>query len=156
MIVLVGGAEQPGAAIVEYLNKANFNDLVIVHDHKDESVLNSLSGNRFTKKIRYKEISRFLEANQLHVQFMVVVSESGLVDTNEIWDACIKWGIPLIVVSKEQTGFNKLVKINAKQPFYWSILHYRNESEEQVPKMVLHLMEHRKESAVHYLTNLAV
>ncbi|POY39222.1 hypothetical protein C3K47_01635 [Solitalea longa] len=156
MIVLIGGAEQPGIQIVDCLNKANFNDLVIVHDPKDESSAASLVGKRFSKKIRFKEINRFLLANHLHVQFIVVSAVNDEIQSEEIWNASAKLGIPIIVIAKGHTAFAEMITKEIKQPFYWSILRYTDENVGLVPKMVLHLMEHRKESAVHDLTNLAV
>ncbi|UKJ08195.1 hypothetical protein [Solitalea lacus] len=156
MIILIGGAEQTGAEIVSFLNTANFNDLVIVHDHKSELENEQLVGKRYTKKIRYKETSRFLAANQLHVQFVIVTSEKGIDYAEDIWNACIKWGIPLIFASKTESKFDELISINSKQPFYWASVRYSEKNSALLPKLVLHLMENRKQPIQIDLNNEAI
>ena len=90
MIIVVGGAEQPGTDLVSALNAENFNDLVIVLDHKNEESAANLVGKRLSKKIRYKELTRFLDVNQLHTQFVIVTSKDGFDQAEHIWNTCIK------------------------------------------------------------------
>ncbi|AFD09149.1 Rossmann-fold NAD(P)-binding domain-containing protein [Solitalea canadensis] len=154
MIVLVGGAGQPGDNLVTALNAANFNDLVIVFDHKNDKGASSLNGKRFTKKIRYKELTRFLDVNQLHVQFVIVTSTDGFQQAEPIWNTCIQWGLPLIVASTEKTAFDDLADKSELKPYYWSIIKYNEKDITELPRAILERMHDRKQPGVYELAGV--
>ena len=154
MIIVVGGAEQPGTDLVSALNAENFNDLVIVLDHKNEESAANLVGKRLSKKIRYKELTRFLDVNQLHTQFVIVTSKDGFDQAEHIWNTCIKWGFPLVVASAERTHFDDLAEKSESKPYYWSILKYSDKEVNELPAAIIQRMRNRKESGVYELASV--
>jgi hypothetical protein len=143
MILLLGAAETKNIGLVTYFNEENINDLVIVADHKDPISLSNLSGKRFSKRIRFTELERFIDNNQKHIQFIIVTSELDN-QAELIWDKCVEWGIPLIVVDSKATKFDTLVKEKSKQPFYWALL--KEDLREDIYKTINFLTRNRKQS----------
>src|SRR2546428_1876084 len=124
MIILVGGAGIAGSFLASKLNSENFNDLVIADEHTDPERIKNLEGKRYSKKIKYKELSRFLSVNQLHIQFVIVTEEVSKELAQSIWGHCLEFGFPLIVLERrDQSAFENLTSSEkGQQPYFWSIV----------------------------------
>ncbi|SMO40061.1 hypothetical protein [Solitalea koreensis] len=151
MIVIVGGAGLAGSNLVLKLNTENFNDIVIADDYTDLEKKQHLLSKRFSKKIKYQELPRFLTVNQLHVQLVVVTEEVSTELAKGIWNSCLAFGLPLLVLEKGiQSTFEEISKAESRKPYFWSIV--KTENIQQVAlatESLFFLMKERRSSGVY-------
>lgn len=122
MIVVTGAAGFIGSAWVSRLNKENFKDIVLVDDFtKPEKAVN-LTGKKFSAQIPRNEFFFWLDKNHKFVQFIFhigartdttefnksVFDELNFNYSKNVWNACVKYGLPLIYASSAATyGFGE-------------------------------------------------
>ena len=169
MIVVTGAEGFIGSALAEGLNQAGFLDLVLVDDFSTGVRSTNLAGKLFTEKVERTHFHDWLTKNEQHVQFIfhigartdttekneAVFKELNLDYTRELWNQCIKYGIPMVYASSAATygngengytddesrlhwlkpmnpyghsknEFDKWAVSQSKQPYFWAGLKFFN------------------------------
>ena len=117
MIVVTGGAGFIGSCLIGKLNREGFEDIVAVDDFSDEKKLPNLSNKSLTEKIDRLAFFDWLHDNEKLVQFVFhlgartdtaemnenIFRELNLEYSQNIWRACINYGLPLIYASSGAT-----------------------------------------------------
>lgn len=169
MIVITGAAGFIGSIMTGKLNREGFLDLVLVDDFSRKDKASNYSEKKYTEKVDRDEFFRWLDKNHRFVQFIVHLG--ARTDTTEfdktifdnlnfgysvkIWEACVKYGLPLIYASSAATygdgkqGFNddqelipalkalnpygesknefdKWALIQIRKPFFWAGIKFFN------------------------------
>jgi len=117
MIVVTGAAGFIGSVMTGKLNQEGFLDLVLVDDFNREDKVRNYSERKYTEKVERNEFFRWLDHNHRFVQSIVHLG--ARTDTTEfdksvfdrlnfgysvkIWEACVKYGLPLIYASSAAT-----------------------------------------------------
>ena len=120
MIIITGAAGFIGSALVAYLNEQRYFDLVLVDDFSKSKKDGNLKGKQFTQKVERTEFLPWLEKNQRMVQFVFhlgartdtaetntkIFDEFNLEYSKNVWNACVKFGLPLVFASSAATYGN--------------------------------------------------
>ena len=117
MIIITGAAGFIGSVMTGKLNRERFIDLVLVDDFSREDKIPNYSERKYTEKVDRDEFFRWLDHNHRFVQFIVHLG--ARTDTTEfdksvfdrlnfgysvkVWEACVKYGLPLIYASSAAT-----------------------------------------------------
>lgn len=170
MIVVTGAAGFIGSALVGELLKQGWADIVAVDDFSYPQKAPNLEGKKLTAKVERNEFFPWLEKNQKLVQFIfhlgartdttefdtTVFDELNVRYSQQMWEACVKFAIPLVYASSGATYGNgelgygdtddtlpqRLVPLNPygesknnfdiwalaqeRQPFFWAGLKFFN------------------------------
>jgi len=169
MIVVTGAAGFIGSVMTGKLNRERFLDLVIVDDFSREDKIPNYSERKYTEKVDRNEFFRWLDHNHRFVQFIIHLG--ARTDTTEfdktifdrlnlgysvkVWEACVKYGLPLIYASSAATygdgksgyddnhelipalkalnpygesknEFDTWVLVQARKPFFWAGIKFFN------------------------------
>jgi len=117
MIVVTGAAGFIGSVMTGKLNRERFLDIVLVDDFKRKDKVLNYSDRKYTEKVDRDEFFSWLDKNQRFVQFIVHLgarTDTAEFDKNiferlnygysvRIWEACVKYGLPLIYASSAAT-----------------------------------------------------
>jgi len=120
MIIITGAAGFIGSALVSYLNEQRYFDLVLVDDFSKSRKDDNLKGKQFSQKVERTEFFTWLEKNQRMVQFVFhlgartdtaetntkIFDELNVDYSKNVWDACVKFGLPLVYASSAATYGN--------------------------------------------------
>jgi len=120
MIIITGAAGFIGSALVSYLNEQRYFDLVLVDDFSKSRKDDNLKGKQFSQKVERTEFFPWLEKNQRMVQFVFhlgartdtaetntkIFDELNVDYSKNVWDACVKFGLPLVYASSAATYGN--------------------------------------------------
>jgi ADP-L-glycero-D-manno-heptose 6-epimerase len=117
MIVITGAAGFIGSVMTGKLNREGFLDLILVDDFSREDKTPNYSDRRYTERVDRDGFFSWLENNHRFVQFIVHLG--ARTDTTEfdksvfdrlnfgysvkVWEACLKYGLPLIYASSAAT-----------------------------------------------------
>ncbi|MBO9702504.1 MAG: ADP-glyceromanno-heptose 6-epimerase [Sporocytophaga sp.] len=117
MMVVTGAAGFIGSCLISKLNAENFNYIVAVDDFSNEEKNKNLVGKKIQEKVHRDEFFNWLDKNYEHVEFIFHIG--ARTDTTEfnkeifdklnveysqkIWNACIKYQIPLVYASSAAT-----------------------------------------------------
>jgi ADP-L-glycero-D-manno-heptose 6-epimerase len=134
MIVITGAAGFIGSNMVAKLNAEGYIDLILVDDFSIEIKFNNLQNKNYSEKIDREDFFSWLDKNYQQVDFIFHIG--ARTDTTEfnreifnklnlgysklMWNACLKYNIPLIYASSAATygmgefGFNDDHEIIAK------------------------------------------
>lgn len=169
MIVITGGAGFIGSVLIASLNMERYTDIVVVDDFASEVKCRNLGGKIFREKVERFSFFDWLDRNEKQVQLVFhigaksattgfdqsVYLEYNLEYSKKVWNACVKYGLPLIYASSAATygmgefgyddshelipllkplnwygesknDFDKWVLLQEKKPFYWAGLKYFN------------------------------
>ncbi len=169
MIVITGAAGFIGSYVVGRLNSEGFNDLVLVDDFSKTEKNRNLQAKVFTSKVKRTQFFDWLRQNHRFVQFVVhigartdttefnkaIFDELNLGYTQQTWNLCVEFGLPLIYASSAATygdgalgykddhdlcfklkplnpygdsknDFDKWALQQEKQPFFWAGLKFFN------------------------------
>jgi ADP-L-glycero-D-manno-heptose 6-epimerase len=169
MIIITGAEGFIGSCLVARLNELGFNDLVLVDDFTTGDRAKNLVGKKFSIKVHRKELFDWLDANEKLVQFIFhigartdttekdqqVFKELNLDFSTRLWNACVKYGLPLVYASSaatygdggfgyddDENGLSKLQPMNpygisknefdkwavsqSDKPFFWAGLKFFN------------------------------
>jgi ADP-L-glycero-D-manno-heptose 6-epimerase len=169
MIVVTGAAGFIGSVMTGKLNRERFLDLVIVDDFSREDKIPNYSERKYTEKVDRDEFFGWLDHNHRFVQFIVHLG--ARTDTTEfdktvfdrlnigysikVWEACVKYGLPLIYASSAATygdgkqgydddhrlipglkalnpygesknEFDKWALVQPRKPFFWAGIKFFN------------------------------
>ena len=116
MIVVTGAAGFIGSCLVSHLNKKGYQDLVLVDHFGDEEKALNLEGKNF-EKVERNDFMSWLEINHQLVQFIFhigartdttefdvnIFNELNLDYSKNVWNACVKYGLPLVYASSAAT-----------------------------------------------------
>ena len=117
MIVVTGAAGFIGSVMVGKLNNKGFTDIVPVDDFSREDKNLNLANKAIREKVDRTIFFEWLKKNYQDVDFifhlgartdttefdMSVFDELNLNYSKEMWDACVKYGIPLVYASSAAT-----------------------------------------------------
>lgn len=169
MIVITGAAGFIGSCLVAKLNELGFNDLVLVDDFSNKKKESNYINKKYTKLVERKEFFSWLEENNEWVQFIFhlgartdttefnksIFDELNLTYSKDVWNASVKFGLPLIYASSAATyglgelgyiddhkivpnlvplnpygdsknDFDKWVLTQEKNPFFWAGIKFFN------------------------------
>ncbi len=117
MIVVTGAAGFIGSVLVSRLNKENFKDIILVDDFSKTEKASNLENKIFTAKVDRKDFFTWLNDNHKFVQFIFhigartdttefdksIFDELNFNYSQNIWKACVEFGLPLIYASSAAT-----------------------------------------------------
>ncbi len=169
MIIVTGAAGFIGSCLVTRLNQDRFNDLILVDDFSHPDKMKNLEGKRFSQLVDRKEFFTWLDKNENQVQFIFhigartdttefnkdIFDELNLGYTQELWNKCVQYGLPLVYASSAATyglgelgyrddeslipqlkplnpygdsknDFDKWALTQEKKPYFWAGLKFFN------------------------------
>jgi ADP-L-glycero-D-manno-heptose 6-epimerase len=117
MIVVTGAAGFIGSFLVGELLDRGYADIVAVDDFSRPDKLGNLEGKGLSKRIDRREFLSWLDANEKLVQFIfhlgaktdttlfdkTVFDELNVHYSQQVWERCVKYGIPLVYASSAAT-----------------------------------------------------
>lgn len=117
MIVVTGAAGFIGSVLVGKLNENKQKDIVLVDDFSDSSKTRNLENKSFITKIDRENFFPWLEENHQKVNFifhigarsattefdLAILNKLNLFYTQQMWEACSRFAIPLIYASSAAT-----------------------------------------------------
>jgi len=120
MIVVTGAAGFIGSALVGELLVQGWADIVAVDDFSRPDKVPNLEGKKLTAKVDRNEFFEWLDKNEKLVQFIFhlgartdttefdrfIFDELNVAYSQQMWEACVKYGIPLVYASSGATYGN--------------------------------------------------
>ena len=117
MIIITGAAGFIGSNMVDKLNQANFNSLILVDKFENPKKLQNLEGSKHTQKIDRNGFFGWLDIHYEEVEFIFHLgarTDTSEFDrellwklntdyTKQIWKRCVKYQIPLVYASSAAT-----------------------------------------------------
>lgn len=169
MIIVTGAAGFIGSNMVARLNADSYLDVVAVDDFSKKEKDRNLEGKKITSKVERKDLEQWIEENHRFVECIVhlgartdttefdksIFDELNLDYSKMVWNACVKYGLPLIYASSAATyglgehgynddhtvvaklkplnpygesknEFDKWVLAQERKPFFWAGLKFFN------------------------------
>jgi len=117
MIIVTGSAGFIGSALVSKLNSEGFKDIVLVDNFSNAEKNKNLENKTFTEKVDRNDFFNWLDENHKYVQFIFhigartdttefdinIFNELNLNYTKNVWNSCVKYGLPLVYASSAAT-----------------------------------------------------
>ena len=117
MIVVTGAAGFIGSCLVSRLNKAGYDDIVVVDDFSKTEKAENLVGKTITAKVGRKDFIAWLEDFGKEVTMIyhigartdttefdkTIFDELNVNYSKAVWNACVKFNIPLVYASSAAT-----------------------------------------------------
>ncbi len=120
MIIITGAEGFIGSCLVARLNQERYNDLVLVDDFSQAERTKNLIGKKYTVKVERKDFFQWLSQNENNAQFIFhigartdttekdeeIFKELNLDFSKQLWNVCVKYGLPLVYASSAATYGN--------------------------------------------------
>ncbi len=117
MIIVTGAAGFIGSALIGELLRAGWQDIVAVDDFSRADKAANLEGKKLTARVERSEFFAWLDKNEKLVQFIfhlgaktdttlfdkAIFDELNVRYSQRMWEACVKYGIPLVYASSAAT-----------------------------------------------------
>ena len=117
MIIVTGAAGFIGSALIGELLRAGWQDIVAVDDFSHPDKAANLEGKKLAARVERSEFFDWLDKNEGLVQFIfhlgartdttefdtAIFDELNLHYSQRMWEACVKYGIPLVYASSAAT-----------------------------------------------------
>ncbi len=117
MIVVTGAAGFIGSCLVSKLNHSGYTDIVVVDDFSKTEKEANLDGKTMLAKVGRKDFIKWLEDFGTEVEFIfhigartdttefsvAVFDELNLNYSKSVWEACVRFNIPLVYASSAAT-----------------------------------------------------
>jgi ADP-L-glycero-D-manno-heptose 6-epimerase len=117
MIVITGAAGFIGSALAAHLNALRFMDLVLVDDFSRKDKASNTESLKFAHKVERSAFLEWLDANENQIQFIfhlgartdtteqstAIFDELNVQYSKDIWNRCVKFGLPLVYASSAAT-----------------------------------------------------
>lgn len=117
MIVITGAAGFIGSCLLSRLNKEGYRDIVIVDDFTKLEKIPNFKDKIFSEKVDRSVFIPWLKDNHRWVQFIIhigartntmeydpeVFNKLNLNYTKDVWNSCVKFGLPMIYASSAAT-----------------------------------------------------
>ena len=117
MIVITGAAGFIASNLISKLNSENFKDIILVDDFSKTEKQNNYKNKTYTALINRNDFFDWLDKNEKFVQFIFhlgartdttefnkrIFDELNLNYSKKVWNACVKYGLPLIYASSAAT-----------------------------------------------------
>lgn len=170
MIIVTGAAGFIGSALIGELLRAGWQDIVAVDDFSRLDKAANLEGKKLTARVERSKFFTWLDRNEKLVQFIfhlgaktdttlfdkAIFDELNVRYSQRMWEACVKYGIPLVYASSAATygegelgysdaddalpyrlkplnpygesknDFDKWALAQEKKPFFWAGLKFFN------------------------------
>lgn len=117
MMIITGAAGFIGSCLIQRLNEENFNYIIAADDFSRPEKVNNLLQKKIQEQVDRKDLFSWLEKNHSLVEFIFhlgartdttefnkeIFDELNLEYSKKIWNACVKYQIPLIYASSAAT-----------------------------------------------------
>lgn len=117
MIVVTGAAGFIGSRLLTELQERGYADLVAVDDFSHPEKIGNLEGVKLTTRVERSEFPAWIDANERFIQFIfhlgartdttefdkAVFDELNVRSSQQIWERCAKYAIPLVYASSAAT-----------------------------------------------------
>lgn len=117
MMIVTGAAGFIGSCLIQRLNEENFNYIIAADDFSREDKLNNLVNKKIQQKVNRDDLFAWLDKNNSLVEFIFhigartdttecnksIFDNLNLDYSKKIWEACVKYQIPLIYASSAAT-----------------------------------------------------
>ncbi|SVC93998.1 uncharacterized protein METZ01_LOCUS346852, partial [marine metagenome] len=117
MIIVTGAAGFIGSCLVQKLNEEGYYDIVVVDDFSNPEKNRNLEEKIFSKQVHRDKFHDWIDENHELIQFVFHIGartdtaefDVSLFDklnlnyTKEIWNRCVKYGLPLVYASSAAT-----------------------------------------------------
>ncbi len=117
MIIVTGAAGFIGSALVGELLRQGWQDIVVVDGFSRQDKMPNLAGKTLSAKVDRKDFFAWLESHEKQVQFIfhlgartdttefnvAIFTELNLLFSQRMWEACVRYGIPLVYASSAAT-----------------------------------------------------
>lgn len=117
MIIITGAAGFIGSCLIQKLNTEGFKDLVLVDDFSRPEQNKNFEGKQYSQLVERELFPEWIAANHLHIQFVFhlgartdttefdydLLNRLNLEYSKEVWNACVKFGLPLVYASSAAT-----------------------------------------------------
>ncbi|MGV3637051.1 MAG: ADP-glyceromanno-heptose 6-epimerase [Flavobacteriales bacterium] len=117
MIIITGAAGFIGSALIGELLRAGWQDIVAVDDFSRADKAPNLEGKKLTARVERSDFFTWLDQHEKQVQFIfhlgartdttefdrAIFDELNVRYSQRMWQACVKYGIPLVYASSAAT-----------------------------------------------------
>ena len=117
MIVITGAAGFIASALVAKLNEENYKDIVLVDDFTVQAKTRNYEDKTYSQLVDRNNLFTWIDENHRFIQFVyhlgartdttefdrAVFDRLNLTYSKKVWEACVKYGLPLVYASSAAT-----------------------------------------------------